>query len=163
LAVGGHRSKSASTTGHRLLSKAEAGYRAPDHSYPRLLCRRFDGYRGACSLVGGTVPRRHLRSLAHGRRRGLRTAWTRLIPGALDMTCAAPGRPADGVAVLTALNTTSPAPDGLWRGSLGASALPSLLKVSFSARVVRRPCHRAPNGIRLVVALRAAPAATTRS
>jgi hypothetical protein len=38
-----------------MLSKAEAGYRTPDHQHPCLMCRRFDGYRGACSVVEGTV------------------------------------------------------------------------------------------------------------
>jgi hypothetical protein len=38
-----------------VLSKAEAGYRAPDHRHSCLMCCRFDGYRGACSLVAGTV------------------------------------------------------------------------------------------------------------
>jgi hypothetical protein len=38
-----------------VLSKAEAGYRAPDHSRPCVMCLRFDGYRGACSIVEGPV------------------------------------------------------------------------------------------------------------
>ena len=44
------------TTGKgTVLSKAEAGYREPDHRYPCVMCRRFDGYRGACSAVAGVV------------------------------------------------------------------------------------------------------------
>jgi hypothetical protein len=35
-----------------MLSKAEAGYRAPDHRCPYVMCRRFEAYLGACSLVG---------------------------------------------------------------------------------------------------------------
>jgi hypothetical protein len=38
-----------------LLSKSEAGYRVPDVHYPCGMCRRFDGYRGACSVVAGLV------------------------------------------------------------------------------------------------------------
>jgi hypothetical protein len=38
-----------------MLSKAEAGYRAPDNRYPCTMCVRFDGYRGACSVVEGTI------------------------------------------------------------------------------------------------------------
>ncbi len=38
-----------------MLSKAEAGCRVPDHRYPCLMCRHFDGYVGACSVVGGSV------------------------------------------------------------------------------------------------------------
>ena len=38
-----------------LLSKAEAGYRAPDLQRPCVMCCRFDGYRGACSVVAGPV------------------------------------------------------------------------------------------------------------
>ena len=38
-----------------MLSKAEAGYHAPDHRCPCVMCRHFDGYRGACSLVEGIV------------------------------------------------------------------------------------------------------------
>jgi hypothetical protein len=38
-----------------MLSKAEAGYRAPDHRSPCAICCGFDAYRGACSLVAGSV------------------------------------------------------------------------------------------------------------
>ena len=38
-----------------LLSKSEAGYRVPERDHPCLLCRHFDGYRGACSVVAGLV------------------------------------------------------------------------------------------------------------
>jgi hypothetical protein len=38
-----------------MFSKAEAGYRAPDNRYPCMMCRHFDGYRGACSIVEGTI------------------------------------------------------------------------------------------------------------
>jgi hypothetical protein len=38
-----------------MLSKAEAGYRVPDNRYPCMMCVRFDGYRGACSVVEGTI------------------------------------------------------------------------------------------------------------
>jgi hypothetical protein len=38
-----------------VLSKAEAGYRAPDHRYPCMLCHRFEAYLGTCSVVAGTV------------------------------------------------------------------------------------------------------------
>ena len=38
-----------------MLSKTEAGYRAPDHRCPCLVCRRFDAYLGACSVVEGIV------------------------------------------------------------------------------------------------------------
>jgi hypothetical protein len=38
-----------------VLSKTEAGYREPDHSRPCMLCRHFDSYRGACSVVAGLV------------------------------------------------------------------------------------------------------------
>ena len=38
-----------------MLSKAEAGYHAPDSRYPCLMCRHFDGYIGACFIVEGTV------------------------------------------------------------------------------------------------------------
>jgi hypothetical protein len=38
-----------------VLSKAEAGYRAPELRQPCMMCCRFDGYRAACSIVGGTV------------------------------------------------------------------------------------------------------------
>jgi hypothetical protein len=38
-----------------LLSKVEAGYRVPELDHPCLLCRHFDGYRGACSVVAGIV------------------------------------------------------------------------------------------------------------
>ena len=38
-----------------MLSKAEAGYRAPDHRSPCAICCRFDAYRGACSVVEGIV------------------------------------------------------------------------------------------------------------
>jgi hypothetical protein len=38
-----------------LLSKAEAGYRVPDVHYPCGMCRHFDGYRGACSVVAELV------------------------------------------------------------------------------------------------------------
>jgi hypothetical protein len=38
-----------------LLSKAEAGYRAPDHRSPCVMCRHFDAYRSVCSLVEGIV------------------------------------------------------------------------------------------------------------
>jgi hypothetical protein len=40
-----------------MLSKAEAGYRAPDHRCPCVMCRRFEAYLGACSVVeGGVLP-----------------------------------------------------------------------------------------------------------
>ena len=38
-----------------MLGKAEARYRAPDHRQPCWMCLRFDSYRGACSVVAGTV------------------------------------------------------------------------------------------------------------
>jgi hypothetical protein len=38
-----------------MLSKAEAGYRERDHSRPCVMCRYFDGYFGACSVVAGSV------------------------------------------------------------------------------------------------------------
>jgi hypothetical protein len=38
-----------------MLSKAEAGYHAPDHRYPCVMCRHFDAYRSACSVVAGSV------------------------------------------------------------------------------------------------------------
>ena len=38
-----------------MLGKAEAGYHAPDHRCPCVMCRHFDGYRGACSLIEGIV------------------------------------------------------------------------------------------------------------
>ena len=38
-----------------MLSKAEAGYRAPDHRSPCVMCRRFEAYLGACSVVEGSV------------------------------------------------------------------------------------------------------------
>jgi hypothetical protein len=37
------------------LSKTEAGYREPDLRQPCLMCCHFDSYRGACSVVEGTV------------------------------------------------------------------------------------------------------------
>ena len=45
-------------TGRRegtVLSKAEAGYRVPDNRYPCVMCRRFEAYLGACSVVEGIV------------------------------------------------------------------------------------------------------------
>jgi len=38
-----------------MLSKAEAGYRAPEGRYPCMLCRHFDSYVGTCFLVEGAV------------------------------------------------------------------------------------------------------------
>ena len=38
-----------------MLSKADAGYRAPDHRSPCVMCRRFEAYLGACSVVEGIV------------------------------------------------------------------------------------------------------------
>jgi hypothetical protein len=38
-----------------VLSKAEAGYHAPDHRCPCVMCRHFDAYRSACSVVAGSV------------------------------------------------------------------------------------------------------------
>ena len=38
-----------------MLSKTVAGYRAPDHRSPCVMCRHFDAYRSACSLVEGIV------------------------------------------------------------------------------------------------------------
>jgi hypothetical protein len=38
-----------------VLSKAEAGYRAPDLHQPCWMCLRFEVYLGACSVVEGLV------------------------------------------------------------------------------------------------------------
>ena len=38
-----------------MLSKTEAGCRAPDLRQPCWMCLRFDSYRAACSIVEGTV------------------------------------------------------------------------------------------------------------
>ena len=37
------------------VSKARGGCSAPDHRYPCLMCRHFDGYIGACFVVEGSV------------------------------------------------------------------------------------------------------------
>jgi hypothetical protein len=38
-----------------VLGKAEAGYREPAGRNPCMLCRHFDSYFGACSVVAGSV------------------------------------------------------------------------------------------------------------
>jgi hypothetical protein len=38
-----------------MLSKTVAGYRAPNHRSPCVMCRHFDAYRSVCSVVEGIV------------------------------------------------------------------------------------------------------------